>query len=704
MTRFEIGLILLLSGLGGGVVVGATESPGRAPAIQQVDRQFRDFYLGGDDAFTMRDSNEPAPDPSNARNLAQTLAADGSWPDLDYASQARSGWPPEDHCTRMVAITAAANRPGAAAADRAILLAATHRAFGYWIAHDFQCPNWWYNEIGIPKTIGMTALLLGEELTEAELRYATGTSLARYPIGRTGQNRVWLAGNTLMRGVLAGDEAAIRAAAETIWGEVQISTAEGLQPDFSFHQHGAQLQFGNYGMAFAVETARWSTILRSTPWQLPPEELAAFRSYLIDGQNWISWRGAMDISSCARQLMPHSPRTKTATIAQVMAQTAGFDPSQAPAYRAFIARNRPGAANDLVGNRFFWRSDYMVHRRPVFAATLKMSSTRVIGAELVNSENLSGYHTADGALYLYREGDEYGDIFPVWDWRKLPGITCAQFAPPEYRTSAVPRDFVGGISDGSDGAAVLDYVRDGVSAHKAWFFSRDTVVCLGANILGTGPDPVATTINQCRLRGAVRVEADGKTRTLPAGNHTLSDTTAVEHDGWRYTVLDGAALRLDAGPVTGNWRRVFDNPQTPPADVTQEVFTLWLDHGRNPRAAHYAYTMTPIGTTAQPRVLENSATKQAVELSGGKVAIAFWTAGEMVLPDGRRIEVDAPCLVLTAAGATRVAEPTQKLAKLHLKIDGDNHEVPLPTDAVAGTAAMLNGGHRLVQNGYFPSD
>jgi len=39
-----------------------------------------------------------------------------------------------------------------------------------------------------------------------------------------------------------------------------------------------------------------------------------------------------------------------------------------------------------------------------FAATLKMSSTRVIGAELVNSENLSGYHTADGALYLYREG------------------------------------------------------------------------------------------------------------------------------------------------------------------------------------------------------------------------------------------------------------------------------------------------------------
>jgi chondroitin AC lyase len=689
MKVVQIALFLLLSGLACRFVAGAAETPGRSPEIQQIARQFRDFYMRGDDSFAMRDSNEPAPDPSDARRLAQALEADGRWPDIDYASTARSGWPPEDHCTRMVAMTAAANRPGAAAADRTILLAAIHRAFAYWIAHDFQCPNWWYNEIGIPKTIGMTALLLGEELTDAELRYATGTSLARYPIGRTGQNRVWLAGITLMRGMLAVDEAAIRTAAETIWGEVQVSTAEGLQPDFSFHQHGAQLQFGNYGMAFAVETARWSTILRGTPWQLPPGKLAAFRSYLIEGQNWISWRGAMDISSCARQLMPHSSRTKTATIAQVMAQAASFDPSQAPAYRAYIARNRPGAANDLVGNRFFWRSDYLVHRRPVFAATLKMSSTRVIGAELVNSENLSGYHTADGALYLYREGDEYEDIFPVWDWRKLPGVTCAQFAPPEYLTAAVARDFVGGISDGTDGAAVLDYVRDGVSAHKAWFFSRDTVVCLGAGIVGTGPEPVATTINQCRLRGAVSVEAGGETRTLAAGNHTLSDTTAVEHDGWRYTVLDGGALRLDAGPVTGNWRRVFNNPQTPPADVTQEVFTLWLDHGCKPRAAHYAYTMAPIGTTEQPRVLENSATKQAVEFSGGKVAIAFWTAGEMMLPNGRRIAVNAPCMVLTAAGATRVADPTHKLTKLHLTIDGAGREILLPTGALAGTAAML---------------
>ena len=113
-----------------------------------------------------------------------------------------------------------------------------------------------------------------------------------------------------------------------------------------------------------------------------------------------------------------------------------------------------------------------------------MSSKRVIGAELVNEENLSGYHLADGALYLYQGGDEYTDIFPVWDWRKIPGVTCAQTDIPAFKTSSIESDFVGGVSDGTHGCAALDYVRDGVVAKKAWFFGANSVVCLGAGISG----------------------------------------------------------------------------------------------------------------------------------------------------------------------------------------------------------------------------
>lgn len=690
MSRSQFSLSLLFSSLACAVIAGASERPTRSTAAGVAYRQFREFHLGANDAVAQRDPAEPAPDSARSLELARALGSDGRWADIDYASTANSGWPPENHCTRLLAIAATAGQRGTAASDRATLLAAAHRAFAFWVAHDFQCPNWWYNEIGIPKTLGAAALLLGDELAPEEFRYVAEVLLARFPIARTGQNKVWLAGNTLMRGLLAGDEAAIGAAAAVIWAQVNVSVEEGVQPDFSFHQHGAQLQFGNYGMAFAVETARWSEILRGTPWQIPPEKLAVFRSYLLDGQNWISWRGAMDISSCGRQLLPHSPRLKTATIARVMTQAASFDPAQSAAYAAFLARNLPEAANDLVGNRYFWRSDYLVHRRPEFVATLKLSSTRVIGAEMVNRENLSGYHNADGALLLYRRGGEYEEIFPLWDWRKLPGVTCAQAALPEFKTASVDRDFVGGVSDGADGLAALDYVRDGVSARKAWFFAGDTLVCLGADISNSGSASVATTINQCLLHGPVRVTARGATERIAAGNHSLHEVEAVEHDGWRYTLLEPATLHLDAGAVTGNWRKVFDNPETPAADVTADLFTLWLDHGSEPRAAHYAYSIAPPASEAQPRVLANSAAIQAVEMPGGKVGVVFWSAGELRLPDGRRIAVDAPCLVLAAADAIRVVDPTQKLPAIHLQIDGQEHALALPTGALAGTAAVVN--------------
>lgn len=42
-----------------------------------------------------------------------------------------------------------------------------------------------------------------------------------------------------------------------------------------------------------------------------------------------------------------------------------------------------------------------------------MFSTRTRNSECVNLEGKKSVHLADGANYLYLEGDEYFDIFPV---------------------------------------------------------------------------------------------------------------------------------------------------------------------------------------------------------------------------------------------------------------------------------------------------
>src|SRR5262249_30094728 len=80
----------------------------------------------------------------------------------------------------------------------------------------------------------------------------------------------------------------------------------------------------------------------------------------------------------------------------------------------------------LVGNRMYWCSDYMAHHRPGWFASIKMFSTRIQNAELVNDEGKKSHHLSDGAMLLYLTGNEYTDIFPVWDWCKIPGTTAEQ--------------------------------------------------------------------------------------------------------------------------------------------------------------------------------------------------------------------------------------------------------------------------------------
>jgi len=56
--------------------------------------------------------------------------------------------------------------------------------------------------------------------------------------GMTGQNKVWLAGNVLIRGLLLNDAELIKEARENICSEIVLGQKEGIQPDWSFHQHG----------------------------------------------------------------------------------------------------------------------------------------------------------------------------------------------------------------------------------------------------------------------------------------------------------------------------------------------------------------------------------------------------------------------------------------------------------------------------------
>lgn len=649
-------------------------------------------------------------------NVLALLNPDGSWSDIDYADMTRGAWKPAQHTNRLVEMARIYADPAGPLHGDATLRAAIHSALGHWLKHQYVASNWWYNDIGTPTAFATFMLLFEKELTPEER--TVGLKIVGHAnISSTGQNRVWIAGNHLRRGLLREDLAAIQYARDVIVKEVAVApmvvapkppavpkntpkpllpSAEGIQADFTFHQHGPMLQFGNYGLTYAKDMEAWADALRGTRWAFPGKELAILRTYLLEGLRFVCWKQSMDISSCGRQLFRGSPAGKCLVLVNTLERMKRVDPDHAADYQLAIESSQGNApVNSFVANKHFWRSDYMVDRRSGYYASVKMSSSRVEGYEACNGENQRGYHTSDGVLFLHTRGGEYTDIFPVWDWRKLPGITAAQI------TGALPLSiernksaFVGGVSDGHDGAAVMECVHGGVSAKKSWFFFEGRIACLGAGIASSLEVPVVTTLNQCLLRGDVLVRQGGGNPGLLSRRSEIAKLSWVWHDGMGYCFPEPVEATVGPAPQTGAWQEVFTADSAAP--VTRDVFSLWLDHGAKPSGASYAYVILPGCTSSQVadyeqqpdvRFLSNTPDLQAV--GRGELTMAvFYKAGQFNYAPGKTLAVNQSCLVMLRERGgepeVTVADPGERAVSIDITLNGQTRAVPLPQGILAG--------------------
>ena len=649
----------------------------------------RGAAVSGDDMATLRGNvvrwyTRGTPAPDTIEKYMRTLRSDGSWPDVDYANAERGKWATYQHLARMFAMAQAYRQGGHELAGDADLRSAIEAALAHWMERDYQNPNWWYTRIGVPKTLAPILILMGDDLAPELAEKATRRDLGRSRMGMTGQNKVWVAGIAFLKGMLTEDAELMTEAREQILEELCITTAEGVQPDYSFHQHGPQLQWGNYGLSFGADMIQWASIFHGTSYAVDPASLRILGDYLAEGQAWIVWHGGMDISACGRQIFRGSRGDKGHAVLSQLRWMVDLDSARAQAYRQALAANQPGAANTLIGHKHFWRSDISVHRRPAWYASVKMSSTRVVGAETCNSENMLGLHLGDGVTYFLRTGAEYDDLFPVWDWQRLPGMTCSQRdtrLTPSSKRCRGRSDFVGGVSAGDCGVAAMEYLRDGLRARKAWFFLDEAVVCLGADICADDPDPVFTSLEQCAFEGPITISTGRQVRQVARGASVAETLKWAHHNGIGYVFLEPQAVTVQGMAQTGDWYRVHHRESR--RAVERDVFSLWIEHGVEPNGARYAYAVLPNVTVDDLRtaeevwpvsVLAQTASLLAISSEGGKrVQAAFFEPGKLAW-DGSSIEVDAPCLVLLDRTVTParlyVADPMQRRQALNLRVSG----------------------------------
>lgn len=611
----------------------------------------------------------------DAAGYLKSLAAEGNWTDLNYHSPAPSAWPPSWHLYRLMLLGRAWHKT-----KDARYLDAVHKGLSFWIVNDFQCPNWWQNQINIPYAYSCIILMLGSDAAPAELNYLdnqlTGRAQQKNP---TGQNKIWQHDIEARIALIHQDRAAFNKAILNMESVIEVSTKEGIQPDDSFHQHGAMLQFGNYGLHFVNSLLFWMKVTANTPFAFEQARQQIIYRYCANGLRWTVFNGAMDITATGRQIRPNFSVKRGDCINDDFNLLKSFDNADACKY--FLSGFGDPRACSISGNKSFWRSDYMVQQGGGMFS-VKMHGPFVKKVESINGENLKGAFLNDGVSLIQRTGKEYQDIEALWNWTMLPGTTCdttiSSSAASTFATNNVS-DFVGQVSNGALGISAMYYNRLGVKAYKSYFLMYGMMVALGADIQAPDMANVVTTVNQRNYNSTLGGPQEGK--------------NWLDYDAVSCFSLDpGTLIKSKKEHRKADWGEVDKASAGTMAEG--DVLTWYIIHNQSRQYSYLVHSsrISPLQKVMLKhptvKVLSNTKTLQAIQLTNTVMAV-FYQPGILKV-GGSEIKADKPCLIIIennkSAPAMWVSDPSRKLENIGITIDHQLKKIKLPTGELAGSS------------------
>ena len=681
-------------------------------------------YGGPLDMIKMRiyqDLASRAPKPeADIRAFMDTLSPNGSWPDVDYMD-GQLGDDAAHHLRRVVEMAVACRKEGYPLYGSEALEDKVIRAVTFWVDEDVQASNIFYHGHEYQNRLGDALILMQPRLSPELLRKAKPLmDRAWNTRGHwTAHNLVWRCEATMKRCVLYDEGDLLDEVIQRLKNEqMKITTEEGIQCDFSFHQHKSQLYNGGYGLGFQRDMPWWIELMQGTPYAFSGEDIQLIASLVLEGTQWMT-RGRLLDYACQGRNNAGIPRSHTRAEAMrtVCERMVAIDPERASKYQFYI--DCIEGRETLSGNRVFWRSDFMVHHRKKYFTSVKMHSVRTVGFEIVpeSPQGRRNFHRSDGVTYIIRDGSEYaGNLFPAWNWRRLPGTTAEQVDGPfpwaeRYQVIFGTTAFAGAASDGTYGAAGYDFLKTAgiapddpntVTAKKAYFCFDDEFVCLGAGITGYRDYPVCTTMNQCRLNRGITVGyADEKRETVEKEAEEVLDAPRyVLHNGVGYVFPEPVPICMSAKQQSGRMVDLWDFGS--PEPLYEDVFCLWQDHGIRPSGASYQYIVVPgveenelarYADRPGVRVLRNTTSAQAVRHDGlGVSGIVFYQAGRVQVTPDVAVAVDKPCIVLIREvdGKLRVAlsNPACTALEVKLQVNGKDTLFSIPEGQYAGRSII----------------
>lgn len=608
--------------------------------------------------------------------LTATLNANGMWPDIDYKDRNRGNWNTLQHISRLYTMAFAWASPANPAYHDKSTLNAIALGLKHWYTNHYQNPNWWYNEIGVPLKMEQILVLLRGVLPDDVFKHSLGI-VGQVRIKGTGANLTWTAAIGMHYGALTVDIQKIDSCGKLLINEVKVSTAEGIQPDYSFHQHAARLQNFHYGSAFLEDNARLAWELRGTPWAYPDNKVQILIDLIVKGDQWMERSIAISPGTIDRAIS-RPGFLHNGNLTSVIDLLSAVKPSAAAGLKLIKLRYQNNNSH-LTGFKYFPYSDFAAYHTAGFSFFLKTISTRTLHAEInTNSENVKGRLLNSGDTYFIKNGNEYFDMMPAWDWEHIPGVT--NFGKTG-KTNVERLNFNGSVTDSVSGLSAMNYmIKDSVnsfSAHKIWASHNNVVVCLIGGIQTDIKSGLFTTLNQSALQGQVEINVPGN--KLRKGFCHLDNVKWIYHSGFAYIPLGKSVFDITNSTVTGSWSNF--NLSLPYKSVSRDIFMPVMLHDRSTTGyvvagCKNAAEANNIAKSPMWKVIQDDGNCQAIVFNDGLLMAAFFNRGS-IRSGNINIAVDRPCLLIKNGNKLSASDPSHTGGTLHINVNNSNYDIQL---------------------------
>ena len=507
--------------------------------------------------------------------------------------------------------------------------------------------NWWDYEIGTPRALTNTLLLLNADISNDEKKKYTATiktfapnsdkilSSVGQPEQAKGGNLVDITKVKLLESIIEEDKDMMKKSIDSfnkVFTYVQESATgkarNGFYKDGSYIDHQDVPYTGAYGVVLLEGISQMMPMIKESPFKTTQDN-ATLSNWIDEGFMPLIYKGEMMDLSRGRAISRENETSHTASatvMKSLLRLSDTMDDSTKTKYKQIIKTSvksdssynqndylnsysdidkmkkliddKSITTNDLTQQLKIYNDMDRVtyHNKDLdFAFGLSMTSKNVARYESINNENLKGWHTGAGMSYLYNSDvKHYRDNFwATADMKRLAGTTTLDNEEPKENKNS-DKTFVGGTKFDDQHASIgMDFENQDktLTAKKSYFILNDKIVFLGTGIKSTDSSKNPVTTIENRKANGYTLYTDDKQTTASDNQEThsvfLESTDTKKNIGYHF--LNKPKITVKKESHTGKWSDINKSQKT--EDKTDEYYEVTQKHSNSDNK--YGYVLYP---------------------------------------------------------------------------------------------------------------